>query len=119
MLAQYALGVMYANGKGVGKNEVEAAKWYRKAAEQGYALAQNNLGLMYQFGKGVEKDEIKAIQWFKKAAEQWDLKACMNLFWFTLIRYWIVSVILLVLVCGGLFTLLIKWTRKRKMCEAG
>ena len=32
---QYALGVMYDNGHGVPQNHVEAAKWYRKAAEQG------------------------------------------------------------------------------------
>ncbi|MSR43556.1 MAG: hypothetical protein EXS19_05920, partial [Pedosphaera sp.] len=33
--AQYNLGVMYANGLGVPKDEVEAVKWYRKAADQG------------------------------------------------------------------------------------
>jgi hypothetical protein len=33
-LAQYALGVMYDNGQGVQQNYAEAAKWYRKAADQ-------------------------------------------------------------------------------------
>ena len=33
--AQYNLGVMYANGEGVAKNDEQAVKWYRKAAEQG------------------------------------------------------------------------------------
>ena len=32
--AQYNLGVCYDNGQGVAKDEVEAVKWYRKAAEQ-------------------------------------------------------------------------------------
>jgi TPR repeat protein len=35
-------------------------KWYRKAAEQNYAVAQNNLGVCYQQGKGVAKDQMKA-----------------------------------------------------------
>src|SRR5438309_9048594 len=41
--AQFALGACYANGRGVGKDEVEAGKWYRKAAEQGHAEAQCRL----------------------------------------------------------------------------
>ena len=36
---------MYAQGRGMPQDFGEAAKWYRKAAEQGDALAQFNLGL--------------------------------------------------------------------------
>lgn len=36
--AQHNLGVMYFNGDGVRQDYAEALKWYRKAAEQGYAL---------------------------------------------------------------------------------
>ena len=46
VLAQYRIGYMYANGIGVPKNEEEALKWYRLAADQGYASAQFNLGAM-------------------------------------------------------------------------
>ena len=45
--AQYQLGNMYGSGQGVSKDYVEAAKWYRKAAEQGVAKAQLGLGVMY------------------------------------------------------------------------
>ena len=31
--AQNSLGVMYANGRGVPRDDVEAVKWYRKAAD--------------------------------------------------------------------------------------
>jgi TPR repeat protein len=48
----------------------EAVKWYRKAAEQDYAVGQNDLGYMYQSGKGVLKDYEKAVKWYRKAAEQ-------------------------------------------------
>jgi S1-C subfamily serine protease len=34
---------MYDNGLGVTQDYTEAAKWFRKAAEQGYALAQDHL----------------------------------------------------------------------------
>ena len=38
----------------------EAAKWVRKAADQGNAKAQFNLGLKYVFGEGVIKDEAES-----------------------------------------------------------
>jgi TPR repeat protein len=41
--AQYNLGMRYAQGRGVTKDEMEAVKWYRKAAEQSKATAQFNL----------------------------------------------------------------------------
>jgi len=41
---------MYTNGEGVVQDYAEAAKWYRKAAEQGYARAQSALGFMYNTG---------------------------------------------------------------------
>src|SRR5882672_11564841 len=40
--AQDCLGTCYGYGHGVRKDYVEAAKWHRKAAEQGYAPAQAN-----------------------------------------------------------------------------
>ncbi len=68
--AQFNLGVMYAKGHDVPRNEAEAVKWYLKAAEQNYAVAQYNLGSMYANGAGVPKDEVEAVKWWKKAAEQ-------------------------------------------------
>jgi TPR repeat protein len=52
------------------KNEAEAVKWFRKAAEQNYALAQGSLGLCYASGQGVAKDQVEAVKWWLKAAEQ-------------------------------------------------
>ena len=40
--AQYSLGVMYANGRGVEEDDEEAARWLRLAAEQDQADAQYN-----------------------------------------------------------------------------
>ena len=51
--AQFFLGSVYQTGNGVPKDEVEAVKWYRKAADQGNASAQANLGACYEEGRGV------------------------------------------------------------------
>ena len=51
--AQYELGIMYAEGRGVPQNDAVAFAWYRQAAEQGVAKAQFNVGLMYSAGRGV------------------------------------------------------------------
>ena len=61
---------MYANGKGISRNYSKAAKWLRKAADQGIASAQYNLGLMYANGNGVPKDYSEAEKWYRKAADQ-------------------------------------------------
>ena len=45
-------------------------KWYRRAAEQGNALAQNNLGLAYAKGNGVPQDYVLAHMWWNLAAAQ-------------------------------------------------
>ena len=66
--AQYNLGLMYDNGRGVPQDYATAAKWYTLAAEQGFALAQNNLGFMYGNGVGVPQDYVYAHMWFNIAA---------------------------------------------------
>ena len=48
----------------------EAAKWYRKAAEQEDADAQEQLGSLHRDGKGVPVDGTEAIKWCRRAARQ-------------------------------------------------
>jgi len=38
-------------------------KWWRKAAEQGDALAFSNFGTCYANGIGVEKDTVESFAW--------------------------------------------------------
>ena len=69
--AMDALGDGFSTGwDREGSNYPEMLKWFRKAAEQGYAPSQYHLGYCYVDGKGVEKDPIEAVKWFSKAAEQ-------------------------------------------------
>lgn len=53
------------------RDEVMAMKWYRKAAEQGYADAQYMLGLCYC----EKQDKPEAVKWLQKAAKQGHEKA--------------------------------------------
>lgn len=55
----------------VGDNNVEAIRWFQKAADQGDADGQFNLGYMYLLtgAPGVKQDLPKALHWFKIAAK--------------------------------------------------
>jgi TPR repeat protein len=47
-------------------------RWFRKAADQGFAKAQSNLGLMYAEGQGVTQNYPEAAKWYRKGADQGD-----------------------------------------------
>ncbi len=70
--AQFALGVVYAEGDGVQENDDRAARWFRDAAEQGHAAAAARIGWMYAEGVGVERDDALAVGWLRVAAEGGD-----------------------------------------------
>ncbi len=77
--AQYVIGYMYYKGKGVPKNYVKAADWYKKAAEHKNTKALNNLAYLYQKGRGVEQNLKKAEELLLESAKQGDDVACLNL----------------------------------------
>jgi TPR repeat protein len=66
--AEFSLGDMYEEGKGVPQDFTEAAFWYRKAAEQGHATAQFSIGVAYYNGQGVPQDYAEAYFWLDLAA---------------------------------------------------
>ena len=55
-------------GLRVERDASEAARWYRKAADQGNLTAQHQLGLPYQLGSGVQRDDREAFKWYQRAA---------------------------------------------------
>ena len=77
--AQFNLGVVYANGRGVPTGRHAAVAWYRQAADQGHADAQYNLGSMYYKGAGLPQDFTQAVAWYRKAADQGNATAQYNL----------------------------------------
>jgi hypothetical protein len=77
--AQFILGKAYLSGQGMDKNYAEAAKWFRKGADQGNEDAQNGLGVMYNSGLGVNQNYAEAFKLFQLAAAQGSAKAQVNL----------------------------------------
>jgi hypothetical protein len=71
--------LVYTRGYAVRQDETEAAKWFRRAAEQGDATAQLQLGIMYADGRGVPQNFSDAAKWYRLAAEQSNAQAQYNL----------------------------------------
>ena len=73
--AQHNLGLLYFHGRGVAQNYQQAAAWFQKAADQGYADSQFNLGIMSAEGLGMMQNYQQALAWYRKAANQGDADA--------------------------------------------
>ena len=71
--AQSQLGQFYCT-PGSDFDVAEAAKWFRKAAEQGLTEAQLALASLYE-----SEDSAEALKWYRKAAEQGSADAQMTL----------------------------------------
>ncbi|PYG25552.1 trypsin-like peptidase domain-containing protein [Pelagimonas varians] len=52
------------------KEYSEAAKLYREAAQEGYAISQYALSILYSNGEGVPQNHSEAFDWCEKAAQQ-------------------------------------------------
>jgi len=74
-MAQYTLGEMYRDGKGVPASAAKAVEWFRAAADEGYHVAQSDLGMMYMKGQGVPLSFQTAYEWLLKSANQGDVNA--------------------------------------------
>ena len=78
--AQDELGTLFALGnKDVPRNFSAAAKWFRKAAIQGYAGSQYRLGTLYESGRGVAQSWTEARKWYSLAAKQGQVGAQLKL----------------------------------------
>lgn len=79
VMAQVRLGVIYLTGDGVPKDDVEAVKWLRLAADQDNPVAERYLAEMYFKGRGVAPDNEEAAKWLRMAADQGDAQSQYNL----------------------------------------
>jgi uncharacterized protein len=74
--AQMALAHAYSAGVlGLPKDDREAARWMRLAAEQHQFNAQYEYGMMLSEGRGVAKDPVDAASWLRKAATRGERRA--------------------------------------------
>jgi TPR repeat protein len=67
--AQHVLGLQLWRGRGVARNDADAARWLASAAEQNHSDAMTDLAAMYRQGEGVEKDVRRAFSLSMQAAE--------------------------------------------------
>ena len=58
---------MYDNGLGVPQDYTNAAIWFLRAAERGYANSQLRLGALYFLGRVGPADLVQAYKWISLA----------------------------------------------------
>lgn len=61
--------MLYSGVNGVQRDVIQAAVYFTRAAEAGWAEAMYYLGHCYRDGKGVLQDKKTALIWYKKACE--------------------------------------------------
>jgi localization factor PodJL len=76
--AQFEVAVRFAEGRGVARNDRQAAHWLELAAKQGLAPAEFRLGGYYEKGIGVKKDLAAARDLYLAAAAKGNGKAMHN-----------------------------------------
>jgi len=69
-VAEFNVGLIFYEGRGVPKDYEKALKWFRLASKKGHPAAQYYLGLSFDKGIGVKKDPRKAEKWYRLSAEQ-------------------------------------------------
>lgn len=73
------LAAAYLFGRGVVRDEKQAAYWYEKAANSGDPGAQQQIGYFYQAGIGVERNPARGAEWFERAIAGGLISAKVNL----------------------------------------
>jgi tetratricopeptide (TPR) repeat protein len=67
--AMNRMGMMFRDGLGVTRNDVEAVKLFQAAAAKGNEYAMANLGIMYQTGRGIAVNVVEAERLYDKAGK--------------------------------------------------
>ena len=76
---QYALGVLYDEGRPIQADPYAALRWYERAARQAYPDAMMQLGFIYATGRGqVTQNATLAWVWFARAAVRGAPQAAQN-----------------------------------------
>lgn len=66
--AQFNLGKLYFEGKGVEKDPAQAIAYYKHAAENNHILALNTLGALYRIGAKTAADAAQSRRYFERSA---------------------------------------------------
>ena len=77
--AEELIGVMYAMGLGVPKDDVRAFDWYLRASLKGHPGAQSGIGWYYEVGRGMPApDLVRAYTWYVLSAIGGDPDAAIS-----------------------------------------
>ena len=78
--AEELIGVMYAMGLGVPRDDQRAFEWYLRASLKGHPGAQSGIGWYYEVGRGVPApDLVRAYMWYTLSAIGGDPDAAISL----------------------------------------
>ena len=78
--AEELIGVMYAMGLGVARDDQRAFDWYLRASLKGHPGAQSGLGWYYETGRGLPApDMVRAYLWYALSAIGGDPDAPLSL----------------------------------------
>lgn len=77
--AEELIGVMYAMGLGVPRDDVRAFDWYLRASLKGHPGAQSGIGWYYEVGRGMPApDLVRAYTWYVLSAIGGDPDAAIS-----------------------------------------
>ncbi len=77
--AEELIGVMYALGLGVERDDRRAFEWYLRSAMKGHPGAQSGVGWYYEVGRGMpEPDLVRAYMWYVLSAIGGDPDAAIS-----------------------------------------
>jgi len=77
--AEELIGVMYAMGLGVERDDERAFDWYLRSALKGHPGAQSGIGWYYEVGRGIPApDLVRAYTWYVLSAIGGDPDAAVS-----------------------------------------
>lgn len=77
--AEELIGVMYASGLGVERDDERAFEWYLRSAMKGHAGAQSGVGWYYEVGRGMPAPDLtRAYMWYVLSAIGGDPDAAIS-----------------------------------------
>lgn len=78
--AEELIGVLYALGLGVERDDERAFEWYLRASLKGHPGAQSGIGWYYEVGRGMPApDLVRAYMWYTLSAIGGDPDAAISL----------------------------------------
>ena len=78
--AEELIGIMYAMGLGVERDDRRAFEWYLRSAMKGHPGAQSGVGWYYEIGRGLPApDLVRAYMWYGLSAIGGDPDAAISI----------------------------------------